>query len=137
MGVISQVRTFAANMDAVPEMMGFVSGLCAGLPEQAVFDMTLACEEIFVNIASYAYPDGEGELTLRWSDDAEKRRLTLVFEDSGVPFDPLQKEEPNLSVPFQERKIGGLGIMMVRQRMDCVRYAYRDGKNVLTIENGY
>ena len=128
-------------MDTVPEMMEFVSGLCEGLPAQAAFDITLVCEEILVNIASYAYPNGfaggVGGLTIRWNNDTNSRKITLIFEDSGVPFNPLLKDDPDLSVPFRERSIGGLGIMMVRQRMDDVRYANIDGKNTLTVENGY
>jgi len=135
--MISVTKTFAADMDTVPQMMDFVSGLCEGLPEQAAFDITLVCEEILVNIASYAYPKGEGELAVRWENDTGNRKITLIFEDSGVPFNPLLNDEPDLSVPFQERKIGGLGIMMVRQRTDDVRYAYADGKNIMTIMKGY
>ena len=135
--MISDKKIFDANIDTVPQMMSLVEQLCEGMPSKAAYDITLVCEEILVNIASYAYPDGEGELTLHWENDTERRVLTLVFEDAGVPFNPLLQKEPELSVPFQERKIGGLGIMMVRQRMDDVQYACREGKNILTVTKGY
>jgi anti-sigma regulatory factor (Ser/Thr protein kinase) len=86
-----------------------------------------------VNIASYAYQDGPGRLAVEWINEPEEGQVIITFEDSGVPFNPLLKEEPDLTVPVSERKIGGLGIMMVRKRMDTVNYAYSDGKNILTL----
>jgi anti-sigma regulatory factor (Ser/Thr protein kinase) len=135
--MVTEVKTFAANIDTVPQMMDFISGNCEGLPEQAAFDLTLACEEILVNIASYAYPEGEGELAIHWNHDTADKKLTLIFTDSGIPFDPLKKDDPDLSVPFRERKIGGLGIMMVRERMDHIQYSYTGKENVLTVEKRY
>jgi anti-sigma regulatory factor (Ser/Thr protein kinase) len=135
--MVFEVKTLAANIETVPMMMDFIEGLTEGLPNRAAFDLTLACEEILVNIANYAYPNGKGEYTVRWENDMEKRIVTMIFEDSGVPFNPLQKEDPDLSVPFKERKIGGLGIMMVRQRMDQVQYSYTNEQNILTIEKRY
>ena len=133
----SDIKTFPANMDTISQIMDFIADLCEDMPEQSAFDIALASEEILVNIASYAYPEGEGELAVRWVDETEKRTLTIAFEDSGVQFNPLKKEAPDLNVPFLERKIGGLGIMMVRQRMDSVTYEYSGGKNILTITKGY
>jgi anti-sigma regulatory factor (Ser/Thr protein kinase) len=124
-------------MKSVPAMMNFVEEIIKNLPEKAAYNMMLSCEEVILNIVSYAYPGGDGQLDISWEDDTERRLLNVTFEDSGVPFDPLQKEEPDLSIPMQERKIGGLGIMMVRKLMDEVQYAYADGKNRLTITNRY
>ena len=131
------LKTFAANLDTVPQMMDFVAGFITELPEQAAYDITLACEEILVNIASYAYPETEGEVSVSVNNDAQNRKITLIFEDAGVPFNPLLKAEPDLSVPFMERDIGGLGIMMVRERADDITYAYENGRNVLTFEKRY
>ena len=135
--MISEVKTLTANRDTVPEMMDFISALCESMPPQTAFDITLACEELLVNIASYAYPNGEGEYTLRFENDTDNRKVTLIFEDTGIPFNPLSKEDPDLTVPMAERKIGGLGIMMVRKRMDSVGYVYAEGKNILTVMKGY
>ena len=137
MCMFSDKKTFNANLDTVPQVMSLVAKLCENLPEKTAYDITLICEEILVNIASYAYPGGEGSLTLSLENDTERRTLTLVFEDSGVPFNPLLQDEPELPVSFQERKIGGLGIMMVRKRVDDVQYSYTDEKNILTVKKYY
>jgi len=135
--MVSEKKTFNANIDTAPQIMSLVEQLCEGMPAKTVYDITLVCEEILVNIASYAYPDGEGELTLYWENDTERHVLTIVFEDAGIPFNPLLQDEPELSVSFHERKIGGLGIMMVRQRTDNVQYSYTEGKNILTVTKNY
>jgi anti-sigma regulatory factor (Ser/Thr protein kinase) len=118
-------------------MMDFAGGFIRNLPEKAAYEMKLSCEEVLLNIVSYAYPDGEGQLGILWEDDTERRLLNVTFEDSGIPFNPLQKEEPDLTIPMREKKIGGLGIMMVRKLTDEVRYAYIDGKNRLTLIKRY
>jgi len=135
--MFSDKKIFDANIDTVPLMMSVVERLCEGLPEKAAYDITLASEEILVNIAKYAYPDSEGKLAFFWENNTETRVFTFVFEDAGIPFNPLLQDEPELSVSFQERKIGGLGIMMIRKRMDDVQYSYTDGKNILTIKKSY
>jgi anti-sigma regulatory factor (Ser/Thr protein kinase) len=130
-------KEYDADMSAVPQIMEFVEEMCEGLPDRAAFDITLCCEEIIVNVASYAYRGEAGRVGVGWTTDTDKRRVTVVFEDTGVPFNPLLGGEPDLSVPILERKVGGLGIMMVRKRMDNVEYAYSDGKNVLTLTKNY
>jgi anti-sigma regulatory factor (Ser/Thr protein kinase) len=130
-------RIFSADIKSVPAMMNFVDAFIKNLPEKAAYNVRLSCEEVILNIVSYAYPGGDGQLDMSWEDDTERGLLNVTFEDSGVPFNPLQKEEPDLTIPMRERKIGGLGIMMVRKLMDEVRYAYVDGKNRLTITKGY
>jgi anti-sigma regulatory factor (Ser/Thr protein kinase) len=134
---MTETRGFEANIESVPAMMDFLDGFIKNLPERMAYNMRLSCEEVLLNVVSYAYPDGGGQVDISWEDDTERRLLNVTFEDSGIPFNPLQKEEPDLSVPMRERKIGGLGIMMVRKLMDEVRYAYADGKNRLTITNRY
>jgi anti-sigma regulatory factor (Ser/Thr protein kinase) len=88
-------------------------------------------EEAYVNVASYAYTPGTGPVTLKVEKSASEIRIT--FLDSGVPFNPLEKEDPDVSLPASERQIGGLGIFMVKKSMDNVQYAYLDGKNILTL----
>ena len=91
----------------------------------------MAVEEVFTNIAQYAYPpDQAGEVTIFVLSGGE---VMIRFEDSGQPFNPLEKEGPNLDVPLMEREIGGLGIHLVKNLMDKVEYEYTGGKNVLTI----
>ena len=96
-------------------------------------EILIAAEEIFVNIASYAYkPAEEGYVKLTVSVD-NKAKVIIQFEDSGQPFNPLEVKTPDLDAPISERKIGGLGIHYVRNLMDEVRYLYADGMNNLTI----
>ena len=90
-------------------------------------------EEIFVNIASYAYNGEPGEVTLTARISGDPESLAVVFEDGGAPFDPLSKKDPDLSIPIEERRIGGLGIYLIKDNMDDIRYEYKGRKNVLTI----
>ena len=100
--------------------------------EEVFFALRLACEEVVVNIASYAYPDdAEGFIDI---DIQKTDRIILRFEDGGVPFNPLNYEEPDITLPWEERRIGGLGIYLVMKKMDAVRYEYANDRNILTIE---
>lgn len=95
------------------------------------FTLQLVVEEIVVNIVSYAYPVGkDGEVTI----DVNKTptAIEISFSDRGVPFNPLEKEDPDTTLSAEERPIGGLGIFLVKQMMDSVSYRYEDGRNILT-----
>ena len=94
--------------------------------------LRLACEEIVMNVTSYAYPEGvDGflDVTIRKTD-----RIEIRFEDGGMPFNPLEQKTPNTKLSWKKRRIGGLGIFLLRRKMDDVRYVYENHKNVLTIE---
>ncbi len=94
--------------------------------------LRLACEEIVVNVASYAYPKGtDGYLDV---DIQKTDRIVIRFEDGGVPFNPLEHKQPDIKQSWKQRSIGGLGIFLVNKYMDDLRYEYIDNKNVLTIE---
>ena len=94
--------------------------------------LRLACEEIVMNVTSYAYPEGiEGFLDV---DIQKTDRITIRFEDGGMPFNPLEQQKPDIRLSWKKRRIGGLGIFLLRHKMDDVRYAYENNKNVLTIE---
>ena len=95
--------------------------------------LRLACEEVVMNIASYAYPDDE-EGFIEVEIDKKDDRIVIIFKDGGVPFNPKDHEMPDTKLPLEQRRIGGLGIFLVISKMDDVRYAYVDNKNVLTIE---
>ena len=104
----------------------------ASCKEEEIQVLRLACEEIIMNVTSYAYPEGvDGFLDV---DIQKTDRLTIRFEDGGVPFNPLEQEKPDTGLSWNKRRIGGLGIFLFRRKMDDVRYAYVDNKNVLTIE---
>ena len=94
--------------------------------------LRLACEEIVMNVTTYAYPEGvDGflDVTIRKTD-----RIEIRFEDGGMPFNPLEQKTPNTKLSWKKRRIGGLGIFLLRRKMDDVRYVYENHKNVLTIE---
>ena len=124
-----------AVIENLDEVLGFVDAILEenDCPPPVMIQLDVAVEEIYVNIAHYAYRPGIGKATITASFDEESRDLTLVFEDSGKKFDPLAKEDPDISLPVEERQIGGLGIFMVKKSMDKVSYEYKDGKNILTI----
>ena len=103
-------------------------------PPSAQFQIDLAVEEIFVNIASYAYRPEVGEAEIRVEVNDDPLWVVIQFLDHGKPFDPLAKEDADTSPEAIERRLGGLGILLVKRTMDSVTYAYENGRNVLTIE---
>ena len=105
----------------------------SGCPLKAQMQIGIAVEEIFVNIAHYAYPSGEGCAVVRVEKTEEPCAVTITFIDSGIPYDPLAKDDPDVTLSAEDREIGGLGIFMTKQLMDDVEYAYRNGQNILKI----
>lgn len=103
----------------------------ASCPKE-LYAIHLVCEEIVVNIVSYAYPDNqEGYLTVTLGKS--ENCLSIQFRDAGVPFNPLDQERPDITLPLEEREIGGLGIFLTQQMMDSVVYEHCGDENVLTI----
>lgn len=101
---------------------------------QVLSQLELAVEEIFVNIALHAYPPTGGEVAINCGVEESMMKVTITFTDGGVPFDPLQTSDPDLTIPLDERPIGGLGIFLVKKNVDGISYRRREGKNILTIE---
>ena len=102
-------------------------------PTNAQLQIELAIEEIFVNIASYAYKPVDGEAEVRCEILQDPLRVVIQFLDGGKPYDPLAKEDADTSPEALEEREGGLGILLVKRTMDDVRYVYENGKNILTI----
>lgn len=102
-----------------------------GVPLKIIMRMNVVLDEILGNIINYAYPDKEGDVL--FCMDMEDNNLKLRFEDSGIPYDPLAKEDPDITLSAEEREIGGLGILISKKMTDKIVYAYEDGKNKLTI----
>ena len=127
--------TVEAAVENLPQVMGFLEQHLeeADCPLKAQMQITVAAEEIYVNIAHYAYAPETGEATVRLEITDDPAAATITFIDRGVPFDPLAKPDPDVSLSAEEREIGGLGIYMVKKSMDDVRYEYSDGQNVLTL----
>ena len=124
------VDAVVENLYTVQEALGPALTALPFSPETRM-NLEVAVEEIFLNIANYAYAPGNGKAVIRAVTDTAG--ISITFADSGEAFDPLAKPDPDTKLPLQERQIGGLGIYMVKQTMDSVEYARRDGQNILTI----
>lgn len=101
-------------------------------PIKELAQINVAVDELYCNIASYAYPDSQGTADII-VQSPQNNTVAITFEDGGVPYDPLKKPDPDVTLGAEERKIGGLGIYIVKKTMDSVEYKYQDNKNVLTI----
>ena len=129
-------RIIPAELGHLEEATGFVEELLKkyGCPQKTQLQIRLAVEEIFVNIASYAYPSGKGEAEILCGFLPDPERIRICISDSGIVFDPLAKEDADTSEEALMAREGGLGILLVKSMMDSVRYVRRDGRNVLTVE---
>ena len=101
---------------------------------KAQMQIDVAIDEMFGNIAHYAYPDKKGSATVRLDFDAATRMFSITILDQVIPFDPLEQKEPDTSLGSEERSIGGLGIFLVKKTMDEVSYQYMGGSNVLCLK---
>ena len=127
----------AADVDKLSEVTEFVDSILEknGCPIKVQMKIDLALEELFVNIAHYAYPDGEG--TAKILTGANSEYVEITFIDSGVPYDPLAKPDPDVTLSIEERQIGGLGIFLSKKLMDDISYKYEDNKNILTVRKNF
>ncbi len=118
------------NLDAV---LDFISGELeeAGCPMKLQTQVSVAVEEIFVNIAHYAYKPEVGGVKVRIAMGED---ITIEFEDSGIPYDPLSAADPDITLPAEEREAGGLGILLVKKIMDKVEYRREGAKNILIVK---
>ena len=130
-------KIFPAVVESFPLASDFIEGelQTAGVPKQTVLQVLTAFEELFVNVALYAYPKGEGDVMADIA--ATDGRIVCVLKDSGIPFNPLEKEDPDITLPLAKRGVGGLGIFMVKKLTDEVAYEYKDGMNVVTFVKKY
>ena len=128
-----EIKATVENLDTV---IAFIDEQLevADCPMKTQMQIELAVEEIFVNIAHYAYAPETGMAVI--GIDISGGRAVITFEDSGVPYDPLAKPDPDTTLAAEDRDFGGLGIFMVKKSMDDVRYEYREGKNTLTLKKG-
>ena len=121
------------NLDAV---QGFVEECLeeAGASMKTQMQMSVAVEEVFINIAHYAYAPGTGEAVVTVTLAGSPAAAAITFRDRGVPYDPLANSDPDVTLSADEREIGGLGIFMTKKLVDEMSYEYRDGENVLTLK---
>ena len=126
-------------LDATIENIEFLTAQVDEMLEEALcspraqMQIDVAIDELFSNIANYAYPGKIGKATVQVDISEENRTVTITVIDSGIQYDPLAKEDPDVTLSAEERKIGGLGIFMVKKTMDDIKYSYENGNNILTI----
>lgn len=128
--------TLEAKTENLDKVLSFVDGHLEEqeCPMKTQMQIDIAVEELFVNIAHYAYNPEVGPVTIRVEVQKEPLAVTITFIDHGVPYDPLAKEDPDITLSAEERQIGGLGIFMVKKSMDDIAYEYKDGQNILYIK---
>ena len=127
--------TIGATLENIPQVTAFIDEHLEAVdcPMKAQMQIDIVIDELFGNIARYAYGDGTGDATVRFEFDERTRTVSITFVDGGVPFDPLQKPDPDVTLAAEERAIGGLGIFMVKKTMDRLEYSYENGLNILKI----
>ena len=128
-----------AVLDNLDDVIAFVEGELETLncPREQIFQIDICVEEIFANIANYAYNPETGPATIRVEVKDDPRSVVLTFLDHGVPYDPLAKDDPDVSLDAAKRQIGGLGVFIVKKSMDHMAYEYKDGQNILTIKKNF
>ncbi|MBR6020273.1 MAG: SpoIIE family protein phosphatase [Lachnospiraceae bacterium] len=141
-GVAAQSLTVPAQTDRLPSVLTYVEKALsdAGCPEKTLMSIDVAVEEIFVNIANYAYEGEPGEATITVGTEPVADGATeaaISFSDSGKPFNPLEKPDPDVTLSADERTVGGLGIFMVKKSMDDVSYRREDDRNIVTIRKRF
>jgi anti-sigma regulatory factor (Ser/Thr protein kinase) len=128
--------TIAAKVENIEVVTNFVNEQLEALdcPMKAQMQIDIAIDELFGNIAHYAYNPKIGQATVRVEVTQDPLAAVITFIDNGVPYDPLAKADPDTTLSAEEREIGGLGIYMVKKCMDEITYDYKDGQNILKIK---
>lgn len=128
--------TLSATVENIETVTEFVNAQLElmNCPIKAQMQIDIAIDELFGNIAHYAYNTEVGSATVRVEVSEAPLAVIITFIDNGVPYDPLGKDDPDITLSAEEREIGGLGIYMVKQSMDEITYEYKDGQNILKIK---
>ena len=128
-----------ARIEKLTEVLAYIDESLErrGCPARVRMQIDIAVEEIFVNIASYAYAPNVGKAEILIREDQDPKGITITFIDSGVPYNPVVKPDPDVTLSASERQIGGLGIYMVKKSMDEMTYRDEAGRNVLTIRKEF
>lgn len=131
-----QELTISATVENIPIVTQFVDEQLETMncSMKAQMQIDIAIDELFGNIAHYAYRPDVGPATVRVEVVEEPISVIITFIDQGVPYDPLKNRDPDTMLSAEEREIGGLGIYMVKKSMDEISYEYQDGQNILKIK---
>ena len=130
--VAATVENIEAVTDIVNQQLEAVD-----CPMKALMQIDIAIDEVFSNIAHYAYTPETGNVTVRIEVEDNPQAAVITFIDSGVPYNPLTQTEPDITLSADERPIGGLGIFMVKKTMDELRYEHKSGMNILTFRKNF
>lgn len=127
--------TVDATLESIPVITDFVDEQLEqfGCPMKAQAQIDIAIDELFSNIARYAYHPGVGPATVRVEVIEAPLSVVITFIDQGVPYDPLSQADPDVTLSAEERELGGLGIYIVKKNMSEITYEYKDGRNILRI----
>lgn len=133
---ILQEIVLEASDEKLAELMSFIERHLeeAACPLHTLMQVCLVAEEVFVNIAHYAYVPDKGSARVSLDISGEPSVLTLTFTDRGIPYNPLARKDPDITLPADQRSIGGLGILLTKKMMDEAAYEYKDGQNILTLK---
>ena len=128
--------TIAATVESIETVTDFVNEQLEAYdcPMKILMQINIAIDELFSNIAHYAYNPETGDATVRVEVIEDPMAVIITFIDNGVPYDPLTNADPDTTLSAEERQLGGLGIYMVKKTMDDITYEYKDGKNILSIK---
>lgn len=131
--------TIEAKVENVVTVTNFVNEQLELLdcPPKAMMQIEIAIDELFSNIAYYAYGNDTGVATVRVEITQDPLAVVISFIDNGIPYDPLKKEDPNTNLAAEDRQQGGLGIYMVKKSMDEISYEYKNGQNILAIKKKF
>ncbi len=126
------IEALDENLKAVQQFVrDSVRRICSD--NQTLLQLDLVVEEVFVNISHYAYAPGTGTATVICTVCNNPASLIMTFIDSGKPFNPLKRPDPDITLGAEDRDIGGLGIFLVKKYMSSTEYNYADGKNIFTL----
>ncbi|MBR2779086.1 MAG: SpoIIE family protein phosphatase [Firmicutes bacterium] len=125
-----------AAAENLPQVLQFIESRleAAGCSRKAKMQIAIAAEEIYINIASYAYAPDKGRAWIDMNVSDDQKEVSITFKDKGMPYNPLEKEDPDVTLSAEERQIGGLGTFMTKKFMDEMLYEYKDGMNILTLK---
>ena len=128
--------TIDAAVENIPTVTAFVEEQLEqyNCPMKAQMQIDIAIDELFSNIAQYAYNPKTGKATVRVEVTENPMAVIITFIDNGVPYNPLAKTDPDVTLSADKREIGGLGIFMVKKSMDDISYEYKNGQNILKIK---
>lgn len=137
-----QSANIPASMEYLPRVMSLTGRIleAAGCGEDDRRHIDISVEEIFTNIASYAYKNKEGTVWVEWDvreTGEEQKEIVIRFQDEGVPYNPFARRDPDLTLPIEERPVGGLGVYMVKQFMDDASHRYERGRNLTVIKKRF